>query len=326
MGHKGLFVERLDAPPVVWFFNDDERLAPEADLLVLMRNRQYLPRLGRFLQPDPNATGVAVQPSLAYGGSALPTPDPYVDLNSWAADGTSALAYAMSDPVNGADPTGLSLLGLLGTTAMRGLEFVGPDFGGILQSVAQELTDEYSMRLSYDVAWATDWEAGDDWHTRLDNRWVRAAIGRGIYKGFEIGIPFTDIGFNPMDIVPGAGDVMARRSPNGPSGPGLDFGVDVRRMFDGQPGELHHIATIYGEKGLRLQKLFRGFGLELNSPENAMKLRNHRGRHLSSYHETVIKRLEFAAEKGKQSFVDELRRIADDIRSGNVRPNNFDVN
>jgi YD repeat-containing protein len=326
MGHKGLFVERLDAPPVVWFDSDDERLAPEADLLVLMRNRQYLPRLGRFLQPDPNATGVAVQPSLAYGGSALPTPDPYVDLHSWAADGTSALAYALSDPVNGADPTGLSLLGLLGTTAMRGLELVGPDFGGILQSVAQELTDEYAMRQEYDAAWAMEWGAGDDWHTRLDSWWVDAAIGRGIYKGFEVGIPFTDIGFNPMDIVPGAGDAMARRSSSGPAGGGLEFGVDVVRKFAGQSGQLHHIATIYGEKGLRLQILFRKNGLELNSPENAMKLANHRGRHLAAYHNEVIRRLERAHLRGRAAFKEELEDIADDIRGGRLRPNNFDVN
>lgn len=220
----------------------------------------------------------------------------------------------------------MSLLGLLGTTAIRGLEFVGPDFGGILQSVAQELTDEYSMRLSYDVAWATDWEAGDDWHTRLDNRWVHAAIGRGIYKGFEIGIPFTDIGFNPMDFVPGAGDVMARRNPNGPSGPGLEFGVDVHKAFDGQPGQLHHIATIYGEKGLRLQILFKNNGLKLNSPENAMKLANHRGRHLAAYHDEVIQRLEGAHKRGRAAFKDELKKIADDIRGGRLRPNNFDVN
>jgi hypothetical protein len=171
MGHKGLFVERLDAPPVVWFFNDDERLAPEADLLVLMRNRQYLPRLGRFLQPDPNATGVAVQPSLAYGGSALPTPAPYVDLNSWAADGTSALAYALSDPVNGADPTGLffSIGDVLGASSWQSdLQRDAMDeYSDVFESVRDQLQayyDSVALDQMADFDWATNWDELDDFY------------------------------------------------------------------------------------------------------------------------------------------------------------------
>jgi hypothetical protein len=170
MGHKGLFVERLDAPPVVWFDSDDERLAPEADLLVLMRNRQYLPRLGRFLQPDPNATGVAVQPSLAYGGSALPTPDPYVDLHSWAADGTNPLAYALSDPVNGADPTGLFFAGFTGllmsgvdqwmnTTDVFDQAYQGVSIG---LGLWDRIDRHYAMQ-AVDAEWAGNWDWSDDW-------------------------------------------------------------------------------------------------------------------------------------------------------------------
>jgi hypothetical protein len=171
---------------VVWFFNDDERLAPEADLLVLMRNRQYLPRLGRFLQPDPNATGVAVQPSLAYGGSALPTPDPYVDLHSWAADGTSALAYALSDPVNGADPTGLffSIGDVLGASSWQSdlQQDAMDEYSDVHSTIRDYLESHYdgvALDRLTDIHWASNWSEPDDFyigsaqHTTGQGTWGR---------------------------------------------------------------------------------------------------------------------------------------------------------
>jgi hypothetical protein len=138
-----------------------------------MRNRQYLPRLGRFLQPDPNATGVAVQPSLAYGGSALPTPDPYVDLHSWAADGTNPLAYALSDPVNGADPTGLFWGGMLGAlgTGMEMMDLASDEidagFTGVLGGLGLiMMVDEYVAFVDTAMEWAADWNEPDDAYAR----------------------------------------------------------------------------------------------------------------------------------------------------------------
>ena len=58
---------------------------------------------------------------------------------------------------------------------------------------------EYSARLDYDVEWAMDRKAADDWHSRLDSTWVIAAIGRGMYDSFDISIPGTSIRLNPMD-------------------------------------------------------------------------------------------------------------------------------
>ena len=63
IGYQGLFTDRLDAmlgKPV---------LVPGARTLVHNRARVYMPRLGRFLQQDPNMAGIALPGS---GVAALP--------------------------------------------------------------------------------------------------------------------------------------------------------------------------------------------------------------------------------------------------------------
>ncbi|MBX3382759.1 MAG: hypothetical protein KF864_04525 [Phycisphaeraceae bacterium] len=68
-GHKGLFADRLDVGVVDEWGHENCRLIPGAELAFYNRNRTYSPYLGRFLQSDPNATGVAICVSSAYYGS-----------------------------------------------------------------------------------------------------------------------------------------------------------------------------------------------------------------------------------------------------------------
>ena len=65
-GHKGLFAERLDGG-VAWLTGvptlgdlDRGRLEPPATLVYHNRNRTLSPTLGRFLQSDPNASGLGL--------------------------------------------------------------------------------------------------------------------------------------------------------------------------------------------------------------------------------------------------------------------------
>jgi len=57
LGHKGLFVDRLDAGIVTDTGGPESpRLVPFADANYYVRNRSYQPGLGRWLQRDPNCT------------------------------------------------------------------------------------------------------------------------------------------------------------------------------------------------------------------------------------------------------------------------------
>ena len=75
-GHKGLFAERIDGG-VAWLTGtptlgdlDRGRLEPPATLVYHNRNRTLSPTLGRFLQSDPNASGVGLV-SRAYPKTCL---------------------------------------------------------------------------------------------------------------------------------------------------------------------------------------------------------------------------------------------------------------
>ncbi|MEM9373259.1 MAG: hypothetical protein AAGA55_06410, partial [Planctomycetota bacterium] len=65
LGHQGLFAERVDADTSAKVLSD----ASGVELWYQSRSRWYEPGLGRFLTPDPNATGVPVVGSLAMLGT-----------------------------------------------------------------------------------------------------------------------------------------------------------------------------------------------------------------------------------------------------------------
>lgn len=68
LGHKGLFLDRLDVGIVTGYGGaESTRLVPYAHSLYHNRNRVYAPALGRFMQRDPNATAQALLASSSTG-------------------------------------------------------------------------------------------------------------------------------------------------------------------------------------------------------------------------------------------------------------------
>ncbi|MCX5689614.1 MAG: hypothetical protein NTV94_07500, partial [Planctomycetota bacterium] len=105
VGYQGLFTDRLDAilgKPV---------LVPGARTLVHNRARVYMPRLGRFLQQDPNRAGIALPgagvaalPSFGMPPAALAVD---VDPLRQYGDGTNLYAAVGGNPIGQRDPKGL---------------------------------------------------------------------------------------------------------------------------------------------------------------------------------------------------------------------------
>jgi hypothetical protein len=161
-GHKGLFVDRLDVGVVNASTEvENPRLVSGADHVYYNRNRSFSPRLGRFLQSDPNATGVAVMGSLTRHGRAAAFGADEFNLERHYGDGSNSYGYLESSPWGMSDP-----LGLYGTpfdTAMMGVT-VG--------RFASELVGEYAFNQMTDIDWAMDWGSGDDEHSRLDASWI----------------------------------------------------------------------------------------------------------------------------------------------------------
>ena len=110
----------------------------------------------------------------------------------------------------------------------------------------QALLTAYSVNLEWDVEWASNWYLPDDLHSHSDDTWVMAAILSGIYDSYYIEIPFTDIGFNPLDFfvdddaaaapTPAAAPTAtpytaaaAAAAAAGPVTPGFAFGVGGKR-------------------------------------------------------------------------------------------------
>jgi len=81
LGHKGLFLDRLDVG-VDSGGAELPRLVPFARVVYHNRNRAYAPSHGRFMQRDPNATAVALIEASASHGSGM---------------GAVALAFSMED-------------------------------------------------------------------------------------------------------------------------------------------------------------------------------------------------------------------------------------
>jgi hypothetical protein len=83
------------------------RLVPFANIIYHNRNRSYNPQLGRFMQADPNASGIVLSTSLGFHGwMQLPHPAAF-DVRLRYGDGFSLVAYLRSNPMTQLDPFGL---------------------------------------------------------------------------------------------------------------------------------------------------------------------------------------------------------------------------
>jgi hypothetical protein len=107
-GHKALFVDRLDVGVLSSNFVAYERIIPFGHVLVHNRNRIYSPQSGRFLQRDPNETGMNLLAATGYGGRGAAALSIAFGLEGHYGDGMNAYEYLGSNPWNRSDPMGLS--------------------------------------------------------------------------------------------------------------------------------------------------------------------------------------------------------------------------
>ncbi|MFZ4573927.1 MAG: hypothetical protein ACOYN0_05985, partial [Phycisphaerales bacterium] len=123
-GHKGLFADRLDAgtsgvehdglPTRDGYGGftpggaEPPRLAPYATTIYHVRNRNYAPHLGRWLQVDPNASGRDVLSAAAYAGRGFGALSMAFGLEEMYGDGGSLYGYLGGNGWERWDPEGLS--------------------------------------------------------------------------------------------------------------------------------------------------------------------------------------------------------------------------
>ncbi len=221
-GHKGLFLDRIDAnttgtthdgDPIPDGFGgytttgtDPPRLAPYARTLYHVRNRNYAPHLGRWLQLDPNASGRDVLEASVYAGRGFHAASMAFGLEEMYGDGGSLFAYLGGAPLQGRDPAGLYSINEWWRDTREGAGVVlnglgtataGADAGGLIGAVLEAMIQNYSMNLEADLDWAGDWSQGDDWHSRTSAEWVDEAMLLGAYRHFNL-----DYWFEPEDAKP----------------------------------------------------------------------------------------------------------------------------
>jgi RHS repeat-associated protein len=114
VGFQGLFFERYDGDYT------QPCIAPNVAGMYYARARFYSPALGRFLQRDPNETGIPIIAALAMNGEAAETLFGGFDAQGLFGDGMNLYLFAGGNPVNSRDPSGLDTYASL-MTAVAGL-------------------------------------------------------------------------------------------------------------------------------------------------------------------------------------------------------------
>lgn len=244
-GHKGLFADRLDVPVVTGTSGPDRlRLEPGAKLVYQVRNRAYSPELGRWLQSDPNATGM-VNAQMAHHGDVSQPHSGVLEIEETLGDGFNLYEYLRSASGVHSDPLGLFVLEALGA--------VIPSPSDVVRGMYTALLAGYAQNLSWDVQWATDWDMPDDMHSRIDNKWIPDAIAYGAMSAFAIGIPFTEFEFNPFL------DTMATQFPYKHAKPRGKTGVHGDRILHYLPMVklFRKWRSVSGVTGLHMHKALR---------------------------------------------------------------------
>lgn len=108
LGHKGIFIDRLDVAVVDSSGNESPRLVPFGHTICHNRNRLYSPQLGRFFQLDPNATAMALLEASVYHGKGVGALALAFSVEDMYGDGMNLYEYLGSNPWNRSDPLGLS--------------------------------------------------------------------------------------------------------------------------------------------------------------------------------------------------------------------------
>ncbi|MBX3110355.1 MAG: hypothetical protein KF743_14335, partial [Fimbriimonadaceae bacterium] len=152
-----------------------------------MRNRAYMPQLGRFLQPDPNATALTLIGQRAFHGSNLYSLVGFVDIGSLYVDGCNLNQYGGSNPWQGGDPLGLEWVDDYQGVILNVVSVVDSFLPVSLLGPLMELLDGYHLMIrtagfvqgaAYDAEehldWALNWDASDSDNPRF-----------GTYGGFS---------------------------------------------------------------------------------------------------------------------------------------------
>lgn len=104
IGHQGLFFQALAGG------GPSGAMQPGAVGIYYNRNRSYAPALGRFMQRDPNATGLPIFKAYLFNGQAASQCwKLLVNMNQLYGDGVNLFAYLSSNPLTHRDPSGLYL-------------------------------------------------------------------------------------------------------------------------------------------------------------------------------------------------------------------------
>ena len=106
VGHKGLFVDRLDGV-ILSSSTEQPRTIPFAHVVYQNRNRAYAPRSGRFLQRDPNQTALQLL-SGGYNGRGTAALALAFSFEGMYGDGFNLYQYLGGNPLLRRDPMGLS--------------------------------------------------------------------------------------------------------------------------------------------------------------------------------------------------------------------------
>jgi hypothetical protein len=235
-GHKGLFVDRLDIGVMSSNFVEFERIVPFGDTLCYNRNRTYSPMVGRFLQADPNATGMGLDTVQAMHAISLGSLSMFMDMERHYGDSSNHYHYLQSNPATNADPLGLELDPLEDLQDLMGLLDPIPGPSDFITGMYRALFEDYSENLTFDVDWAGNWGLPDDDHSRTDDSWIWLAFGRGLYEAFELNLPFTDDTINPLDV----------------------FGARKKKGAKGtRPGKVKNGHTVYTKRGQGVHKGYK---------------------------------------------------------------------
>ncbi|HEX8876103.1 MAG TPA: AHH domain-containing protein [Phycisphaerales bacterium] len=278
-GHKGLAIDRLDAPALTWdtatsAISDTPRLMPGARLLAHARNRTLDIERGRWLQSDPNASGVVLESLPRYHGSSMTASTDTIDLQFRSGDGGNLAFYARSNPAAFSDPMGLFvgfIGGLGGATSLTDLQADWTqnvaDASNTVRESMTGMFESVAMRQFEDALWALDWSEPDD------GAWASGSVGQR----------------EQAEIAQDVGPAMA----------------GIARW--------HHIATNKNKKRggawtLKFNSILDGTGVSLNDRANlfemtkewSKKYHSH-GAHSQKYHADVFTMLSEAKTKWEKA-------------------------
>jgi uncharacterized protein RhaS with RHS repeats len=163
-GFQGLFFEDFE-PPIV---AGARRIAPGRDGLYYNRARWYSAELGRFLTPDPNATGLAINAGLPWHGEAPQLWPQRPDVSRLYRDGSSLYQSRWGNPASYSDETGLffgivAQLAVMANSAYEDAESTLEEARqGVITSFGlARMLEEYRILQLMDAEWASDWSQSD---------------------------------------------------------------------------------------------------------------------------------------------------------------------